>query len=92
MCKYNSFCRQINAHADVAELADALDLGSSVDDVGVQVPSSAPRGFERFFNLSNLFVFMNTTCYAGGSKKLIAMSRNKIPPTVIILAGLANRK
>jgi len=37
-------------------------------------------------------VFMNTTCYAGGSKKLIAMSRNKIPPTVIILAGLANRK
>ena len=28
--------------ADVAELADALDLGSSVFDVGVQVPSSAP--------------------------------------------------
>ena len=28
--------------ADVAELADALDLGSSVTDVGVQVPSSAP--------------------------------------------------
>ena len=29
--------------ADVAELADALDLGSSVTDVGVQVPSSAPK-------------------------------------------------
>ena len=29
-------------HADVAELADALDLGSSVFDVGVQVLSSAP--------------------------------------------------
>ena len=29
--------------ADVAELADALDLGSSVTDVGVQVPSSAPN-------------------------------------------------
>ena len=28
--------------ADVAELAAALDLGSSVTDVGVQVPSSAP--------------------------------------------------
>ena len=28
--------------ADVAELADALDLGSSVTDVGVQVPSPAP--------------------------------------------------
>ncbi len=27
----------------MAELADALDLGSSVTDVGVQVPSSAPR-------------------------------------------------
>ena len=29
-------------YADVAELADALDLGSSVNDVGVQVPSAAP--------------------------------------------------
>ena len=28
--------------ADVAELADALDLGSSVLDVGVRVSSSAP--------------------------------------------------
>ena len=28
--------------ADVAELADALVLGTSVFDVGVQVPSSAP--------------------------------------------------
>ena len=30
-------------HADMAELADALDLGSSVFDVGVQVPLSAPQ-------------------------------------------------
>ena len=29
--------------ADVAELADALDLGSSVFDVGVQVLSAAPK-------------------------------------------------
>ena len=29
-------------YADVAELADALVLGTSVNDVGVQVPSSAP--------------------------------------------------
>ena len=29
--------------ADVAKLADALDLGSSVIDVGVQVLSSAPK-------------------------------------------------
>ena len=36
-----SFFGLINA--DVAELADALDLGSSVNDVGVQVPSSAPE-------------------------------------------------
>ena len=27
----------------MAELADALDLGSSVNDVGVQVPSAAPN-------------------------------------------------
>ena len=33
--------RYINA--DVAELADALDLGSSVYDVQVQVLSSAPN-------------------------------------------------
>ena len=31
--------------ADVAELADALVLGTSVNDVGVQVPSSAPMTF-----------------------------------------------
>ncbi len=30
-------------NADVAELADALDLGSSVPDVKVQVLSSAPK-------------------------------------------------
>ncbi len=29
--------------APVAELADALDLGSSVNDVGVQVSSGAPK-------------------------------------------------
>ena len=42
--------------ADVAELADALDLGSSVTDVGVQVPSSAPL---RVF-LQNLNGFVRT--------------------------------
>ena len=30
-------------NAGVAELADALDLGSSVFDVGVRVPSPAPQ-------------------------------------------------
>ena len=34
-------CVVKNAYADVAELADAPDLGSGVYDVGVQVPSSA---------------------------------------------------
>ena len=29
-------------YADVAELVDALVLGTSVNDVGVRVPSSAP--------------------------------------------------
>ena len=33
---------QVLLRADMAELADALDLGSSVFDVGVQVPLSAP--------------------------------------------------
>ena len=32
----------ISMFAAVAELADAPDLGSGVNDVGVQVPSAAP--------------------------------------------------
>ena len=39
----------------MAELADALDLGSSVFDVGVQVPSSAPQKRECVFAFSFLF-------------------------------------
>jgi hypothetical protein len=34
------------SNAGVAELADALDLGSSVFDVGVRVPSPAPISFK----------------------------------------------
>jgi hypothetical protein len=34
--------RAHHKNAELAELADALDLGSSVNDVGVQVPYSAP--------------------------------------------------
>ena len=33
----------IENYADVAELADALDLGSSAYGVGVRLPSSAPQ-------------------------------------------------
>jgi hypothetical protein len=36
----------------VAELADALVLGTSVNDVGVQVPSSAPS--TEYQGLANL--------------------------------------
>ena len=35
--------KQFNKYAPVAELADALDLGSSVYDVQVQVLSGAPK-------------------------------------------------
>ena len=35
-------------NAGVAELADALDLGSSVTDVGVQVLSPAPKRNDNF--------------------------------------------
>ena len=47
---YNNTCRQANGktktkYADVAELADALDSGSSsLKRVWVQIPSSAPNG------------------------------------------------
>ena len=48
--RYNNTRRQGHGprrkeYADVAELADALVLGTSVNDVGVQVPSSAPMTY-----------------------------------------------
>ena len=42
-------------NADVAELVDALVLGTSVNDVGVRVPSSAPSNGVDTMNL--LFYF-----------------------------------
>ena len=63
MPKYNSFCRQDTAYADVAELADALDLGSSVDDVGVQVPSSAPKGLKDLKSFKPFLIYSDlATC------------------------------
>ena len=43
-------------YADVAELADALVLGTSVNDVGVQVPSSAPNKENGDFLISVFFM------------------------------------
>ena len=40
--QYNNSCVTVK-HAGVAELADALDLGSSVYDVKVQILSPAPK-------------------------------------------------
>ena len=46
-------------YATVAELADALDLGSSLNEVGVQVSSVAPKkkkhSMSAFFLISLLF-------------------------------------
>ena len=44
-------------NADVAELADAPDLGSGVTDVGVQVPSSAPNLCVELFLVPRIFYF-----------------------------------
>ena len=45
-------------HAGVAELADALDLGSSVNDVGVQVLFPAPKEvFALLFLYINLYFY-----------------------------------
>ena len=62
--KYAIIQKELKAHtsawADMAELADALDLGSSVFDVRVQVPLSAgdgvfrlQTGVPRFFSMSH---------------------------------------
>ena len=48
--------RSEREYADVAELADALDSGSSGSDtVGVQVPSSAPAKNPVKFRLCGVF-------------------------------------
>ena len=50
------------SNADVAELADALVLGTSVNDVGVQVPSSAPNIKNRSSNIlfrTSILVYKN---------------------------------
>ena len=60
-------------YADVAELADALDSGSSsIKRVWVQIPSSAPKSSNvcsGIFCFSDLFGMTNITpCGAGGSR------------------------
>ena len=50
-------------NADVAKLADALDLGSSVFDMGVQVLSSAPTTY--------LFELLGTDRYKNQSENKI---------------------
>ena len=45
-------------NADVAELVDALVLGTSVNDVGVRVPSSAPsKVFELYEKSYKLYCY-----------------------------------
>ena len=46
--------------AGVAELADAPDLGSGVNDVGVQVPSPAPNKTDYFNRIVGLFFLSKT--------------------------------
>ncbi len=43
-------------YADVAELADAPDLGSGGNTVGVRVPSSAPNKNGYFDTITVLFI------------------------------------
>ena len=43
----------------MAELADALDLGSSVNDVGVQVPLAAPKNTAEKISFLQYFFYPN---------------------------------
>ena len=47
----------------MAELADALDLGSSGNTVGVQVPSPAPKKSVLFVRTDFLFHYCISTAY-----------------------------
>ena len=53
---YALFILHYYRFAAVAELADAPDLGSGVNDVGVQVPSAAPN-LNRNFDTKLRFCF-----------------------------------
>ena len=64
----------------MAELADALDLGSSDFIVGVQVPSSAPKK-KRNFDTKLRFFFFAQNCLNKGFNK-----KEKFP------SGIYNRK
>ena len=58
---YNHLVVFFDICADMAELADALDLGSSVFDVRVQVPLSAviiKPAIMRFFSLDAWLLFL----------------------------------
>ena len=71
-CRQMRYCTR-HIYAGMAELADALDLGSSVPDVQVQVLSPAPNKVDSFdtrvSETINLFLFAKMLMAQGFSEK-----------------------
>ena len=78
MLDYLSAKKQLY-YAGVAELADALDLGSSVPDVQVQLLSPAPQKKRQFSTEDcRFFLFFSLFSFRSSLFSKIVVSREKI--------------
>ena len=81
---YNNTCRQGHGprqkeYADVAELADALDSGSSsLKRVWVQIPSSAPKKSTQERKFLGAFFLLYSTFYRTAYRSALLLSKYSI--------------
>ena len=75
----------ITKHAGVAELADALDLGSSAFGVGVRLPSPAP-----FFALKNIIIYRGSSSVVEHHLAKVGVAGSNPVFRSIILPGWRN--
>lgn len=67
-----------HSFAGVAELADALDLGSSAIGVGVRLPSSAPLILLTTYKICGYRISANTPAFQAGKVGSIPTTRSKV--------------
>ena len=78
---------KLNHQAGVAELADALDLGSSAIGVGVRLPSSAPLILLTTYKICGYRISANTPAFQAGKVGSIPTTRSIKTLSVFSSAG-----